>query len=284
MVQTTRSSAVLNSSNLVMYVPCSGTSSATVHIKGTLSATLTVSGGPDVNNTVGPRMLMQAGVGSLGRHVLRVNGAIDKEFRIATGSDVVKIALSNYVSGSVTVDIVCTEDPSILFINGPVHGADEQAARAGRGFVSAPSGQNVQAGNVLAFTLSNPAGSGRNILITNRKFAALASEDVEYLAYVNPTITLTQISASNNRFLGDTATAVGVFRWQTGTAASIVMGGTQASGEPIPNNGVAVNRQLLVILPPGTTLGFTITGSGNNLQNSARLFATIEWFEEDTYS
>lgn len=286
MVQTTRSSAVLNGSNLVMHVPCSGTSSAVVYIDGTINATISVTGGPDITNTKGKRILTQTDGGSTGRNALRINGAIDEEFRLVTGGDLLKIELSDYVSGAVEVDVVCTEDPSIIFINGPVHTADEQAVRAGRAFVSAVPAQSVTTDQELHFVVSNPDGSGKNLIVTSRRFGATVvntSDRIEYVVTVNPATVLNQSAAPNNRYLGESTSPAGTVHWQVAAVGAVSLGGTTGSSEPIPNNGTPVNRELLVIIPPGTALGFTIRGAGNNSGQAARLFGTVEWFEEDTY-
>lgn len=163
-----------------------------------------------------------------------------------------------------------------------VETSEEEAVLGGRAFIGSTAVAPVVIGNIMAITISNPAGSGKNMFLTNRRFSSTNADSdpvLEYLAYVNPTIVLSTAAAMPNRRIGGPATAM-VMRYQVAPAASLVMGGVSGSGESIRNGGGATERRVMVIVPPGQTLGFTVTGSGNNLSHATRLSVSLEWYEE----
>lgn len=261
-----------------------GTSSATVRVKGTFTGTLTFLGGVTPSDVVGARMLMQTGVGSIAVNSLEVDGPIDREFRVVTGGTTFVVEASNWSSGGVSIEAFATEDPSIVFINGPVQNSDEQAARAGRAFLSSTGGQSVTANQELYIIWENPSDSGKIYILTERLFSALSSDEVEYLAYGNPTATLSNSLPAINRYIGNASTSDAEVSYEVADVGDITMGGVTGSGEAIPNDGIPRERKLVAIIPPGQSIGFSIRGAGNNISQASRLFITLQWYEEDTYS
>jgi len=167
-------------------------------------------------------------------------------------------------------------------IFGFVRTEESEAVKEGRAFVASTAVLPVEIGQILAFVLVNPSDSGVNMFITNRRFTSdQANGDIpiEYRAYSNPTYVPATAGVVVNRWLG-LPPSDATFRYTTGASASITMGGSGGSAETIRTGGGASERQLLVVIPPGNSLGFTVTGAGQNLLQAARISGTLEWYEE----
>ena len=159
---------------------------------------------------------------------------------------------------------------------------EDEAVREGRAFIASTAVTSIPLGRILVFVFRNPANSGVNVMLTSRRFSSDQSTGdtpIEYLAYVNPTYVPAAASVVASRVVGGPS-SVCTFRYTVGTAASITMGGIAASGETIMSGGGATTRDVLVVVPPGTSLGYTVTGAGNNLIQAIRASGTLEWYEE----
>ena len=169
----------------------------------------------------------------------------------------------------------------MTYVNGAVSSAEEVAGLDGRAFIASTGNAAVTLANALFVTINNPSDSGVNMVLTNRLFSNnLEAGDalLEYLAYANPTAVLTQATNGGSLLVGAPA-SVALVKYQVASVASIVMGGTPASGEILPVGQIR-ERRLRTVLRPGTGLGFSITGAGQNLLKAARLSVTFEWYEE----
>lgn len=102
---------------------------------------------------------------------------------------------------------------------------------------------------------------------------------LEYQAWINPTRVLVTPAIAVNRWQGAPA-GVGVVRYEAGAAAGSILGGAQGSGESVRTGGGATAREALVIIPPGQSLGFTLTGQGQNVGQAIRASLTLEWYEQ----
>lgn len=174
------------------------------------------------------------------------------------------------------------ETRDALGVFGRVTTAELEAVFQQRAFIGSTTNVALTADQILAIVLANPLGSGRNLFLTSRRFSttqANSSAVLEYQAWINPTVVLSTPGVAVNRWQG-APVGVGTVRYQAGAAAGIVMGGTQGSGESVRTGGGATAREVLVILPPGQSLGFTLTGQGQNVGQAIRASITLEWFEQ----
>ena len=263
-------------------IPCTGTASAVISIKGTFTGKITVYGtAADSVSAEGGRLAFLSGVGSLGTNVLANNGRVwDKEFRCVTGGSFLRIEATEWSSGSAEISISVSNAPSIVFINGPVHSAEEEAVRGGRAFLTGLASVALTSSQDLHLILRNPNTSTSSMYLTERLFSSISQEPLEYIASTNPTNVLTQTGITGNRKFGGPDSAV-EFTYQVATAGAIVLNGGAGSSEPIPSDGTVRERKFLFVIPPNTALGFTIRGAGNNLAQSSRVWSTFQWFEED---
>ena len=263
-------------------IACEGTASATVSIKGTFSGRIEVYGSAaDGVTTRGGRLAFLSSTGSVGSNILVNNGTTwDKEFRFVTGGNKLTLEAIEWDSGSVEVQVSVSQASSLVFVNGPVHNAEEEAVRSGRAFLAGLSGTALTSGQEVHFILRNPATSTRSLYLTERLFASVASSNIEYKAYANPTNILTGTGVAVARKVGSQQ-SLAEFTFQVATADTIVLNGAGGSSEPIPITGEVRERKLLVIVPPDNSLGFTIRGAGNNLGQAARIWSTLQWYEED---
>jgi len=180
--------------------------------------------------------------------------------------------------------------PTFDTINGPqtaqgvfgfVRSEEAEAVQEGLAFVASTAVLPIEIGQILAFVLVNPSDSGVDMFVTNRRFTSNqvnGDVPIEYRAYSNPTYVPGTAGVVANRRLGAPASAA-TFRYTAGASNTIDMGGTGGSAETIRTGGGASDRPLLVILPPGNSLGFTVTGAGQNLTHAARVSGAIEWYE-----
>lgn len=267
----------------VVALYCPNSSAITVDVQGTFDGRIAATGAFEIGGPEGGRILFQSGVGSTAINFVDGGGvARAAEYRAVGGGEYFIIRGSNWVSGSVTITIYAQEAQSITFINGPVHTAQEQAVRAGQAFVASTGVQDVEAGNVIVMTFENPAGSGVNVHLRNRLFGnnrGPTSTNLEYTAYASPSFVPANTENGIN-LRGAVPFSTSIFRWEVRSQIGLVIGGTEGSGEVLPN-GTTYSRPLEVMILPGRSVGFVINGAGNNLANAARVSMTLEWYEED---
>ena len=164
---------------------------------------------------------------------------------------------------------------------GYVRSDETEATCEGRAYVASTAVLPVEIGQIMAFVVSNPSDSGVDMIITSRRFASnQANGDIpiEYRAYSNPTYVPGTAGPVANRLIGGPASDA-TFRYTVGASNTITMGGSGGSGETIQTGGGATVRDLIAVMPPGNSLGFTVTGAGQNLTHAARISGTVEWYE-----
>lgn len=273
----------LNGSSDPVQIGCLNSGSGTITVQGNFLGEILVQGSSFPDSPPGGRLLFKTGVGSIGSNVITGygDGAL-VEYRIVTGGGDVIFTPQNWVSGAATLTFKPDPVAAIGFVNGPVHGAEEESVRNKRSYLASTGMLSVQATEALFVTLSNPAESGRNMYLENRIFSSTATISLEYKAYGNPTAVLSQTAAVLNRFVGADS-AVMECKYQVATGGTVVMGGTEGSGDTIPANGIPREWRVLVVVTPGNSLGFEIKGSGNNIGQAARLGVTFEWYEEGRF-
>ena len=213
--------------------------------------------------TGGSRRLYKTGVGPLEISSETLDGTqpASLEYRCKGGGDGLRVLLTNFVSGSATVKIWASYVPNMIFQNGPAHTTKEAAVRGGRGFKHSFAAA-VAAGNVLNYILSNPAGSGRNLFLDFRRFQQTSANVLQFQQFINPTQLTTGATtlAIANRRNDSTMTPVAVAKMIMGTAALAT--GTAGPVGYITTNGVSDATDLLDMIAPGTSIGYSFTGVG----------------------
>jgi len=162
-------------------------------------------------------------------------------------------------------------------VYGPVATYDDVAVRDGVGFIASTPTLTVAAGNYLHCKIANPAESGVNLFVTNRRFTNTGNVVLRYLAYANPTATPATAGFMPNRTIGGGA-SLASFTYTENTNATF-LGGTSGSSEAIPADGIVAERRVLVCVPPGNSLGFTVSGDGGPI-NGGNVTAVLEYYEE----
>lgn len=154
---------------------------------------------------------------------------------------------------------------------------EDVSVRDGRAYIAATPQVDVTSGNYLHTKLTNPAGSGNNLFVTLRRFTNTGADILGYLAYANPTATPSTSGTVINRLIGGAAAAA-TFHYEQNTNATF-LGGATGSVEAIPANGIVAVRNVLVVIPPGASLGFTVAGDGGPV-NGGHVTAVLEFYEE----
>lgn len=277
-------SGTINGVGQTVELECQGTSSGTISVKGTFTGKLRFYGVSTLKSTAqGGRIAFASGVGSLGTNVVENTGdAWDVEFRVVTDGAKLIVVADEWTSGTAQIDMAVSGATSLVFVNGPVHTAEEEATRDKRAYLVDITGTDLPSSNELAFILKNPSGSGYNLMLTDRLFASNSPDPLEYVAYVNPTITLSNSITPINRYLGANGNVM-EFTYEVADEGTLVMGGIRGSSQPIPYDNTTVNRELLAIIPPSNSLGFLIRGAGRNIFSAARVWATLQWYVERDY-
>lgn len=265
-----------------LYAP--NAASATITITGTFSGRITATGANrDDNITEGGRLLFQSGVGHTGRNYIEGDFTdYNKEFRIVAGAEKIIVRASNWVSGTATISIDANQAASTIFVNGPVHDAEQAAVRDFRAFTASTGAQSVIQNNSIAAVLKKTIDSGVNVHLVRRLFSnnrADSGESLEYFAVGNPSAILANVGTGiNRRSLG--APSASAFEWGVDTTANLgQLGGFLGTGEILPR-GAPYTRDFEVILAPGRGFGVIIQGAGNNVNNAVRVGITLEWYEE----
>lgn len=158
---------------------------------------------------------------------------------------------------------------------------EDVSVRDGRAYIAATPSITVSNGNYLHMKLSNPAGSAHNLFVTLRRFTNTSSNVLSYLAYVNPDATPGTAGVIVNREVGGPASTA-TFQYAQNTNATF-LGGATGSVEAIPADGIVAVRAVLVLIPPGASIGFTVAGGGGPI-NGGNVTAVFEFFEEDIVS
>jgi hypothetical protein len=264
----------LNGASSGLWVLSSTNFIGTVVAEGCVEATCTTPGG---------RLLFKSGVGSIGTNAITLaGGVIAREYRVVTGGNRMRLRVTAYTSGTMSAIGFAQATPNLLFVNGPVHTAEEEAVRAGRAYIMSTAMQSVAAGSFLNATISNPTGSGVNVFVTMRMFEcnqANGATPAEWTTYANPTTVPATTSAPVNRMLGGGASTT-VFRYAvSGTALA---GGTVADSGTVYTGGGPTPNVIMSTLVPGQTGGVVIGGGGGGLAAAQRCKVSYAIYEEST--
>jgi len=279
---TKRIEGTIYALNDEIVIDVQGTASATISVSGTFDGDIAVVGANSGYSPEGGRLLFQSGVGALGSNLIVNSGAaIEKEFRIVTGSERIILRATRWASGSAKVDVYATEDPSTVFVNGPVHTSFEQAVRDGRGYSAGVGDVAVQTGEFLNITFVNPPDSGRNAFMQIRSFQQEATESLVLHIVSDPDpITGTLITPLNLNN-GNPASDMEI-RYEVDTTA--LTGASVGPGAFIPANGVPYDIDadiFLRVVPPGKAFGFYVGGTGSNPAQASKVAFVYGHYEED---
>lgn len=256
----------------------SGTFDGRVTLTGTITETSVVEGG---------RLLFRSGVGSTGRNYVRTTGGsreVSQEYRFIPGGERIILRASEWTSGSLTIELRASPAQTNIFLNGPVHTAEEEATRDARGYIASTGVLSVAAGNIIIATLSNPTDNSNNLFVKSRTFANNRSptdDNLEFIGYANPTYVPTTLGNIVNRRAGGNPSSA-VFRSEARSIVGLTIGGIMGRNQILPN-GVPYNLDFDFIIPPGNSLGLVIAGEGNNLANAVRIGLELRWYEEATF-
>lgn len=157
----------------------------------------------------------------------------------------------------------------------------ERALRANRSYLAGTGIVDVQAGDSLYITITNPENSGRNIYLYDRWFdnnVASGGSPLQYTAFSQPTLLLSNSANNVNLTVGELPSDSAIVRFQTGSGLDL--GGIQGSTSPLPTGGNVLRVSVLSKLKPNTSIGFKIDGGGNNLVQATRIGMTMLWYEE----
>lgn len=261
---------------------CQGASSAVIDIKGTFNGVLEVVGSGEVievaDRSQGGRLVFKTGVGSLGENKIRNNGeAIDAEYRVVAGGRSLTVKAIEWTSGSCEVKIITSKSASIVFINGPVHNALEEAIRSGRAY-SVGTGNVSLSNQTLNMIFSNPSDSNVNCFVARRRFSndRTSNQDMIQTGLVTTFSDLTgatQVTPNNLK----TGGGVSVVDFEYKIDSSPL--GTPVIETPLPLNGVPFADSEIRLVQPGQKFAYTIEGLGGG-NNTSNVAATFIWYEE----
>ena len=180
-------------SYIIQIVPANG------GMTGTISSTDSATGGG--------RLLFKTGVGQLDTNVISYSGAASAtEYRTVGTGYGQKITLTAVASGSSTVTILGSYQTSTVFLNSPIHTADEAAVRAGRAYSVSTSYQTVAAGQNLSLYLSNPSTNNLRLILSNRILSCDSASSLSYYGLGSATLNIPGTSATPaNRKTGGVA-------------------------------------------------------------------------------
>jgi hypothetical protein len=149
----------------------------------------------------------------------------------------------------------------------------EQAAREGRAFVASTGRTTLSVAGNFRATLTNPAGSGRNLLVY--RWSSMATNVGFARIRVNPTTGLPATVRPSSAQLVGGAAAVGVLRSDTDATVALAGGTDTGIDIGIPPNGRTVLDFPPMIVPPGNLLGVNVPFTG-----AADSVLTLYWVEE----
>lgn len=273
----------ISSLNGMVEIDCAGTASATISVSGTFTGTLTVTGSGSTvaeNGIQGGRLLFKSGVGSLGANWVKHDTSTgDAEYRVNTGGKSLRVKMTSYESGTAKIKIAATVSPSIVFVNGPVHNALEEAVRAGRAYSAGTGFQAVSGSNYLKYRFYNPIDSGVNCFVTLRKtITATTSQFLTSQLVLDPDPITGGINATPANLRNGSPDSVVQFSWKY--ESTPLVGGTVVGGLPIPLNGVALDIEVLRLVQPGELFGYQIQGAGGPLSQAILSSMALIWYEE----
>lgn len=260
-------SNTLAAANGTVTVPAAGSASALVSIAGTFTGTITLQGSTD-GITWGNRLLFKSGVGSLGTASMTNAGtAIANEYRIVSGGLYIRALAGSTWSGSATVSIFASQDASTAFVNGPVHTAQEEAARAGRAFAASTPVVAAASGNFLNSYINNPSGSNVNLFVykvthgTDSTTTILQYNRIGGLSNA-ATAAPTAITPANANIGGAASNATLAYGMNATALAGTIIGTVGF----IPINGIPADLPLTPTrVAPGQSFGYRISGVGGGL-------------------
>lgn len=272
--------AKLNADNPTFELDCPGAASAVFHLTGNFTGTIRAVGraSPDGPLT-GRRILFIAGFSTVGDNTLELSGAVDTEWFTPVLGSSVGLEIVSYVSGELMIYASASEGGAINYIDGSVQNSEELAVRAGRAFVGRTGIVSVQSAQKLKAKLTNPADSGRILFLNKRIFGNGQPDNssvLEYRVFANPTNVLANTVTPVARRVGS-GTSSALFTWANTDAN---LDGTEGTGGFLPPSR-DTTLDLLAMILPGNSVGFSIQGAGGNLQNSARLAINLYWYEEN---
>ena len=279
---TSRATGSFAAINEEMTMDVQGTASAVISVSGTFDGDITVVGANSGHSPEGGRLLFQSGVGALGANVIENAGSdISKEYRIVTGGERLILRATRWASGTANVDVYATDDASTVFVNGPVHGAFEQAVRAGRAYSAGAGDVQVQDGEFLNLTFENPPSSGRNAFLQIRSFQQDAAESLVFHIVSNPATIVGTLLTPLNLLDGGPASDMEM-RYEVSVTA--LTGDTIGAGGFIPANGIPYDiagDDFLRVTHPGQGFGFYVGGIGNNPAQASNISVVFGFYEED---
>lgn len=165
---------------------------------------------------------------------------------------------------------------------GDYYSADQTREEArvlrGFGYTVSTSIVGVSSGNYLNAQLTNPANSGVTFVMSSRILACnIVGGQVpsEYARFSSgATLPGTPITVPvGNRRTG--SPGVGTFQYSMGSAA---MTGTISSSGFLPTNGNRLEIKEVVLIPPGSTLNYSVGGAGGGLAAAARCAVTFLFY------
>lgn len=259
-----------------------GYASANISVVGTFVGQLRVRGGADGASALGGRLVFKSGVGSLGKNTIDNTGvALSSDYRVVAGGKILVVDAPTWTSGSAAITITASPSPSILFVNGPVHNAVEEAIRAGRSFSASTSIQTVSAGNYLNSRLCNPAGSNVIAYVYQRRMDNGTTGATEYYGVANPlALTGTVATVAPSNFITGGVSSALSMTWGMSTSRldSSPSTASPIGGVAVPTSGTNIDNMRVV--PPGACFGHFMGGAGGGLVQAARLGIAWFWIEE----
>lgn len=154
------------------------------------------------------------------------------------------------------------------------------AQNAGRTYSVGSGVQAVGILNYLQVRLSNPAGSGRNLILTDRVFTnnrtATASPLETEFFVGQPTFSGTSVTPNNLNPGGGASVAEFEYRVSTSALASPIL------SRILPLNGLQDDITVRRTLMPGESIAYQIADAGLvALISAARASISFVWIEED---
>jgi len=152
---------------------------------------------------------------------------------------------------------------------------------AGFGYTVSSSIVAISSGNYLNAILSNPSNSGVTLVMSSRLLncnLAGGNTPNEYARYVSgatfpATPTPTTVAIGNRRAGGAVSSAT--FQYQMASATLV---GTTSAGGFVPTGGNRLEIKEIVLIPPGSSLAYTIGGAGGGLAATARCAVTFLFY------
>ena len=279
-----RTEGTLSSTDTLIAVNCVGTSSGVISVKGTFTGTIAVTGSATEGAQEGGRLLFRSGVGSYGSNtIIGTGGLVDHEYRLITDGGMLYLRATDWSSGSAEISIGLSDASSITFINGPVHSAEEEAQRSGRGFSANTGTQSILAGQYLKYRFANPVGSGKRCFVYMRDFTndRKANDTIPQTVFcVNPDPIDTPNTVTPINLITGGAPSTTEFTWKVDDTVLT----NPASTRFLSINGIPLqlDKTWTRAVDPGQSFGYYIQGTaGGALQNALSASMLCLWYEEE---